>query len=109
MIPRFKADQEQHKWLDALLEVGAIIIEEVAPPGSIETFNRDLQPEYERVGAGFQNDFNGYRTRRVGGIAEHSKEFQTLFTHPDVLALANGVLALAAKTFGLAARRLLKF
>jgi len=92
MIPRFKADQEQHKWLDALLEVGAIIIEEVAPPGSIETFNRDLQPEYERVGAGFQNDFNGYRTRRVGGIAEHSKEFQTLFTHPDVLALANGVL-----------------
>ena len=68
MIPRFKADQEQHKWLDALLEVGAIIIEEVAPPGSIETFNRDLQPEYERVGAGFQNDFNGYRTHSADRI-----------------------------------------
>ena len=54
MIPRFKADQEPHQWIDALLEVGAIIIEDVAPPGSIAAFNRDLQPEYERVGAGFQ-------------------------------------------------------
>ena len=66
MIPRFKADQEQHKWLDALLEVGAIIIEEVAPPGSIETFNRDLQPEYERVGA-------VHTTRRCGTSGRRSR------------------------------------
>jgi ectoine hydroxylase-related dioxygenase (phytanoyl-CoA dioxygenase family) len=92
MIPRFKAGQDEHQWANALLEVGAIIIEQAATEATIDAFNRDLQPEYERVGAEFQNDFNGYRTRRVGGIAQHSAEFQTLFTHPYAMALADAVL-----------------
>ena len=92
MIPRFHVGQNESRWSEALLEAGAIIVENVASAASIDAFNKDLQPEYERVGVEFQNDFNGYRTRRVGGIAEHSSEFQTLFAHPHVLALAEAIL-----------------
>lgn len=92
MIPRFTADSDTAAWTEALLASGAVIIDELAQAPWIDAFNADLQPEYERVGAKFQNDFNGYRTRRVGGVAEHSVYFQHLFMHPGVLALAEAVL-----------------
>ena len=43
MIPRFKAGQDEHQWANALLEVGAIIIEQAATEATIDAFNRDLQ------------------------------------------------------------------
>lgn len=92
MIPRFAPDSDTTAWAEALLGSGAVIIEALASTSSINAFNADLQPEYERVGAKFQNDFNGYLTRRVGGVAEHSESFQTLFAHPDVLSMAEAVL-----------------
>ncbi len=92
MIPRFTAGHNHDVLADALLKSGALIIEGLAAAARIEAFNADLQPQYERLGAEFQNDFNGYLTRRVGGVAEHSSEFQHLFAHPEVLALAEAVL-----------------
>jgi len=92
MIPRFEAGSDVSAWTEAILASGAIIVEGVAPDACIDAFNADLQPEYERVGAKFQNDFNGYLTRRVGGVAEHSDSFQTLFAHPNVITMAEAVL-----------------
>ena len=92
MIPRFTANGDMAPKIEALRDAGAVIIEDMASGTRIDAFNADLQPQYERLGAEFQNDFNGYLTRRVGGVAEHSGEFQHLFAEPQILALAEAIL-----------------
>ena len=92
MIPRFTANGDMDPKIEALRKAGAVIIEDMASGSRIDAFNADLQPKYERLGAEFQNDFNGYLTRRVGGVAEHSGEFQHLFAEPQILALAEAIL-----------------
>ena len=69
-----------------------MIIEHLAQAPLLKVIMDELRPHFDREGARFQNDFNGYQTLRLGallGLAKHSAD---LIAHPQVLQVADAVL-----------------
>ena len=84
-----------------LMQDGAII-EKVADSELIATINTEL-PCIRCRGRPPANDFNGYRTRRRGGLLRYSAATVQLLEHPLVIALADAALGHTARTTKLAA------
>ena len=78
--------------VDALHRAGAVIVRDVAPAGILDTVSAERRPHYDEQGASFQNDFNGYRTLRLGRILALSRASAELIAHPLVMAVADAVL-----------------
>ena len=78
--------------VECLVRDGAVIIEHLAQAPLLKVIMDELRPHFDREGARFQNDFNGYQTLRLGallGLAKHSAD---LIAHPRVLQVADAVL-----------------
>ena len=78
--------------VECLARDGAVIIEHLAQAPLLKVIMDELRPHFDREGARFQNDFNGYQTLRLGallGLAKHSAD---LIAHPQVLQIADAVL-----------------
>lgn len=69
-----------------------MIIERLLPQGVVAGLASDLRPEFDREGHLYQNQFNGHKTLRVGGVTKYSGHFPTLLLHPSILAIADAVL-----------------
>ena len=92
MIQRFQASDDLADMQSSLMRDGALIIEQVADSELITTINAELRPAFDAEGDQFANDFNGYRTRRLGGLLRYSSATAQLLEHPLVMALANAAL-----------------
>jgi hypothetical protein len=84
----------------ALLEDGAVIVDELLPPDLLARFNAEIDPLLDDApvgGAGFVNEvapwFFGSLTRNVTGIAGKSRVFATeILPHPLYAAVCDAVL-----------------
>lgn len=77
---------------DRLLADGAVIVERVIPDDLLNTVLGDLRAPFDEQGLKFTNDFNGYKTRRLGGILGLSRASSDILAHPLVLGVADQVL-----------------
>ncbi len=71
---------------------GGVIVRDAAEDALIDRVATELAPHYLTEGDQFQNDFNGYRTRRLGAVLAIAPSAAELIAHPQVLAVADAVL-----------------
>lgn len=75
-----------------LMTDGAVIVERAVPETLIDTVLADLRKPFDDQGLKFTNDFNGYKTRRLGGILGLSRAAADILAHPLVMGVADRVL-----------------
>jgi len=92
VIPTFAAGHDRQDISNALIHHGAVIVESLLESGIIDAISDDLRPAFDHQGHVFENDFNGYSTRRLGALAGHSETFGTMLANPVVVAAAEAVL-----------------
>ncbi len=77
---------------EALLADGAVIVEDAVPAALLDQVLSDLRGPFDEQGLKFANDFNGYKTRRLGGILALSRAAADILAHPLVMDVADRVL-----------------
>ncbi|MEH6592639.1 MAG: phytanoyl-CoA dioxygenase family protein [Halioglobus sp.] len=75
-----------------LLQEGGVIVRTLAADDVIDKVNHELREPLDTKGHEFENDFNGYKTRRLGAILGLSRSSADLLTNPLVLEVADAVL-----------------
>ncbi len=78
--------------VSALAKDGGVVIADLASEDLIDQISSELRPHFDVEGHKFQNDFNGYKTLRLGGILALSSASQQLIAHPRVMEIADHVL-----------------
>lgn len=73
----------------ALLKKGGVIVLNAADDLVIDKVNSELRSPLETMGGEFENEFNGYKTRRVGTVLESSPASAELLTNPLALGVAD--------------------
>ena len=76
----------------ALLQEGGVIVCNLALDDLVEKINAELREPLDAKGHEFENDFNGYKTRRLGAILGLSRSAADLLTNPLALGVADAVL-----------------
>ena len=92
MLETFHPETPEEDVLEALARDGGVIVEGLASDEVIGRIRDELQPHFEIEGAKFQNDFNGYKTLRLGAILALSRSSAELIAHPYVLSIADALL-----------------
>jgi ectoine hydroxylase-related dioxygenase (phytanoyl-CoA dioxygenase family) len=92
MLQTMASNAPSNEVVTALLRDGGVVVEEQASEDVIERVLQDLRGPFDEQGYRFQNDFNGYKTLRLGGILELSRASADLIAHPRVLEVADAVL-----------------
>ncbi len=75
-----------------LLQDGGVIVTDVVAASVLDKICADFQAPFDAQGHKFSNDFNGYKTRRLGGILGVSRAAAELLAHPLVLGVADRIL-----------------
>jgi len=88
----FNTSQSTTDITQALLKDGGVIVNNQASDELIDNVNAELRTAFDREGHLFENDFNGYKTLRLGGILALSRTAAELIAHPLVIEVANRVL-----------------
>lgn len=76
----------------ALLRDGGVIVVNQVSNDVIDRILKNLRGPFDEQGHEFKNDFNGYRTLRLGGILGLSRASADLIAHPRVMEVADAVL-----------------
>ena len=76
---------------EVLARCGAAIVRDLAPVSLIDDLLGETQPYFDAAPRG-QDEFRGYRTRRVGALAGRSASFRALALSPLALGVAEIVL-----------------
>ena len=74
---------------ETLMAEGAVIVENVMPAELIDAVLHDLRGPFDEQGLKFTNEFNGFKTRRLGGILALSRTAADILAHPLVLGVAD--------------------
>ena len=77
---------------ETLLADGAVIVERAAPEELLDRVMTELRMPFDAQGMKFTNDFNGYKTRRLGAILGLSRSAADILAHPLALGVADLVL-----------------
>lgn len=92
MIERFDDEASHEAVNEALMRDGAAIVEGAASRDLIDRVQADFREPFDREGHVFSNDFNGYKTLRLGGVLGISRASAELIAHPRVMAAADAAL-----------------
>ncbi len=76
----------------ALLQDGGVIVENAVSADVLDQIERELRGPFDEQGHKFANDFNGYKTLRLGGILGYSRASADVIAHPLVMGVADRVL-----------------
>jgi ectoine hydroxylase-related dioxygenase (phytanoyl-CoA dioxygenase family) len=98
MVERIEADAPPQQVVDALLQDGAVVIQDLLPPRVVRAINEEVQPfvdaadpEMRHLNPGVQV-FHA-QTRHVSGLAGKSRTFATdVMVHPLLMALCEAIL-----------------
>ena len=77
---------------NALLQNGGVIVTQQVDNSVIDQIAKELRPHFDKYGAKFENDFNGYKTLRQSGILEISRTSADLIAHSRVMEIADAIL-----------------
>jgi hypothetical protein len=91
-IKSFGSDTPSDIIAATLLQEGGVIVHSQAPDGLIDKINQELREPLDAKGHEFENDFNGYKTRRLGAVLGLSRSSAELLTNPRALEVADAVL-----------------
>jgi ectoine hydroxylase-related dioxygenase (phytanoyl-CoA dioxygenase family) len=86
------ADTDAGTIAATLLKDGAVIVDRVFPNDTVDRVLGDLRGPFDEQGMKFTNDFNGYKTRRLGAILALSRNAADILAEPRILAVADHVL-----------------
>ena len=84
-----------------LLADGAVIVENVLGTEVLDQILEDFKDPFDEQGHKFSNDFNGYKTRRLGGVLGLSRASADIIAHSLVLSVADRVLKRHADSYRL--------
>ncbi len=73
MLKSFDRDTPSDIISAALLEDGGVIVLNQADDELMDRVSQELREPLDAKGQAFENDFNGYKTLRLGGILEVSR------------------------------------
>jgi hypothetical protein len=91
-IVHLPADTDADAVTAALGRDGAVIVDQLAPPGLLDRIDRELSPHLAATPTG-PDEFTGFRTRRCGGLIGRVPASRELVMHPLSLGAAGGLLA----------------
>ncbi len=91
-IERFNADVSANNVVEAVRRDGGAIVESVVDVETIDRINAEFRPEFDTVGATTMNDFNGYKTLRIGSVLGYAPTSADLIGHRLVLEVADALL-----------------
>lgn len=86
--------------MDVLDEDGAVIVENLAPPGTMALIESELAPHWQDIPYG-DSEFIGFRTQRATRLIALSKGCGELATNPLVLGAMERILSPFCKRFHL--------
>ena len=92
MLQTFDNKSDSGEIISALMKDGGVIVANQAQNDLINNVARELRCHFDEQGSKFQNDFNGYKTLRLGGILALSRASAELIAHPRVMDIADAVL-----------------
>ena len=78
--------------VDSLKIDGAIIIRNLVPNSLVDSITSELKPYFENSGRFFEDDFNGYSTRRLASILAYSFSSAELIEQEKILSLIDHIL-----------------
>lgn len=82
-----------------LLKDGGVIVEDAIALDVMDQIEADLRGPFDEQGHKFANDFNGYKTLRLGGILGYSRASADIIAHPLVTGVADRVLKRHCETY----------
>ena len=88
----YGTDASTQSIIQTLLRDGAVLVERLASNHLIDRVCADLRPHFDEKGHRFQNDFNGYKTLRLGAILAISSASADLIAHKRVMEVADAAL-----------------
>jgi len=92
MIKTYSNDANIDDVIKTLLDDGGVIVSNVIDPTLLDVVKAELRGPFDEQGHKFGNDFNGYKTRRLGTILKLSTSSADILAHHQVMAVADGVL-----------------
>lgn len=92
MLKSFSSTTPSAEVAKTLARDGGAIVTHLAETALIDEIRRELRPHFDQQGAKFQNDFNGYKTLRLGGILALSRASAELIAHQRVMEIADAIL-----------------
>lgn len=98
-LPVFAPGEEPAALVAAMRRSGAAVVRDLVADPLLDRVLQELEAPFVEFGARFANDFNGYRTLRVGAILKESRSAAELIAHPLVLAVADALLLPHARSY----------
>ena len=92
MLDVFDSKTDSGDVVAALVRDGGVIVANQVGHDLVDAVAGELRPHFDKEGEKFQNDFNGYKTLRLGGILGLSRTAAELIAHPRVIEIADAVL-----------------
>ncbi len=92
LLKTFANTSDSEPLVAALMRDGGVIIANQVSDDLVDQISLELRPHFDLEGHKFQNDFNGYKTLRLGGILALSSTSQQLIAHPTVTKIADRIL-----------------
>ena len=92
MLLALKKDTKSSEIAKILLRDGGVIVKNQADNALMDAIKADLRGPFDEQGDRFGNDFNGYKTLRLGCILALSRKSADILAHPQVMEIADQVL-----------------
>ena len=109
LLQTFDNKSDPEPIVSTLTTDGGVIIADQVSDDLIDQISRELSPHFDAEGHKFRNDFNGYKTSRLGGILALSTTSQQLIAHSRVTEIADRVLKPHCVSYGLVAAPRLRY
>jgi ectoine hydroxylase-related dioxygenase (phytanoyl-CoA dioxygenase family) len=78
--------------VSALKRDGVAVLQGAVGEDLADAVAGELRPHFDAEGTASQNDFNGYKTLRLGSILARSRSAAELIGHPRILAVLDPIL-----------------
>jgi len=92
LLTRLPPDADPQQVQQALLEDGALIIEDIVSADEVAQAATELQPYFDDTHEG-RNEFAGFNTKRIGALLARSASARGLALHPLVNDACERVLS----------------
>lgn len=92
MLKTFSPETPIDEVVAALRADGGAIVSGLASSDLCGVIQAELRPHFDEQGHKFENDFNGYRTLRLGALLALSRASADLIEHPHVMQVADALL-----------------
>ena len=91
-VSYFSASDPLDEQILALKNDGAIVVRDLAATTLVDQVASELQPFFDATGQNFEDNFNGYSTRRLASTLAYSSTAADLIEQTHVLALLDQIL-----------------